>query len=455
MCISTVYEFCIRHQITSCKVLLAVSGGSDSVALFHLFVALQKRLDISEIGVAHVNHQLRPDESVREEEFVSQLAAKHGCRFHSKKLQGKSPDDPGIEEWARKERYRFFMEVKEEFGYKFIATGHTADDQAETILMRLSRGSGMQGLCGILPVREDGVVRPLISERKDTLQSWLEKKGLKWYEDSSNTNLKFKRNWIRHSIVPLLVEREPKAVENLASIAENMQEQARFCNPLINKWITDHVITDEANRIVLRKPEIDGDYFPAAEGCARLFREHGISFDRAHIVSFLKELHRSSGCFLLRDGWQFYPGKDRVEIVLNVHRKEESFSCRVPAPGTIDCDEAGYRFTTEFLSLKEWDGNFDVMNETVFLDAEKTGNVLIFRNINEKDIFLPLGYEKPVNCIRFLKKQKLSTFYRQSMGALAEGNGEIVWIPGVAMGHKCRIIPATKTIVRISCRSIS
>ncbi len=458
MCISTVYKFCKQHNVNSSKLLLAVSGGGDSVALIHLVVDLRERLMLSEIGVAHVNHGLRPEESDREEEFVSKLAQQNRCTFYSTKLQGKRCNDTGIEQWAREERYRFFTEVKEKFGYRFVATGHTADDQAETILMRIARGSGIAGLCGIHTVRDDGVIRPLLSLRKVQLRAWLEKKGHIWFEDPSNADQRYKRNWIRHSIIPHLKEREPKVVENLAAFADYMQAQKKFLNPLVNKWVTDHVIEEGTDRFVLNKPVNEKEYVLASEGCAQLFKKYGIPFEKGNIDGFLKEIKRKSGCFLLKGGWRFYPGKNQVEVISDAQatgHKRQVFSFHIQIPGETVCSDPGYRFSTTVQASEECNLHFNKSNWTVYLDAEKIGKELLFRRVKKEDAFQPLGYNRPVNCIRFLKNQRISSFYRQSTGVITNDDNKIVWIPGVAVAHGCRITSTTKTVFRIFCRSIS
>ena len=331
-----VIEFCNKHNIKSCKLLLAVSGGSDSVALFHLFITLKEQLSLEEIGVAHVNHGLRKGESEREEAFVSQLADQAGYRFHVRKLSGKSPEDAGVELWAREERYSFFWELKEKYGYTFVATGHTADDQAETVLMRIYRGSGLTGLCGIKAVREDGIIRPLIKLRREELTTWLGKNGKKWCEDRSNLDQKYKRNYMRHTVIPNLAKREPNIVEYLANFAEYMQQQMRSLMPLINKWIKEHVIEEEPGRFVLRKPDEKEEFFPASEGIALLFRKRDIPFEKKHIVNFLKDIKRKSGCFLLRGGWKFFPGTNTVEVVSEekiVTGKRNIDPCELKVPG--------------------------------------------------------------------------------------------------------------------------
>ena len=453
----TVVEFCNKHNVKSCKLLLAVSGGSDSIALFHLFITLKEQLALEEIAIAHVNHGLRKGESEREEAFISQLADQEGCRFHVRKLSGKSLEDSGVELWAREERYGFFRELMEKYGYTFVATGHTANDQAETVLMRIYRGSGLTGLCGIKAIREDGIIRPLIKLRREELTAWLEKNGKKWCEDRSNLDQKYKRNYIRHTVIPNLAKREPNIVEYLANFAEYMQEQMRGLMPRIHEWIKEHVIEEDSGRFVLRKPDKGEESFPASEGIALLFRKHDIPFEKKHIVNFLKYSKRKSGCFLLKGGWKFFPGKERVEVVSEekiVTGKRSVDSCKLRVPGETVCKDSGYIFVTTMHTKGDCALVYDVSNNTVFLDSEITGEKLFLREVKKSDTFKPLGFGKSVNIIKFLKNHYISDYYRNSMYVLADNSDTIIWIPGVAIGHEYRITDTTETLLKISRRRI-
>jgi tRNA(Ile)-lysidine synthetase-like protein len=133
------------------SVCAAVSGGCDSIALFHVLSALREKLGIARLGIAHVNHRLRGAESDADAAFVKDLSLKAGASFHEKIL-GPRPRKSGMEDWARQERYTFFNSLCKTEGYDYIATGHTADDQAETVLMRIMRGSGLKGLRAIAPI---------------------------------------------------------------------------------------------------------------------------------------------------------------------------------------------------------------------------------------------------------------------------------------------------------------
>lgn len=453
MCEKIVVEFCNKHNVKNCTILLAVSGGSDSVALFHLFVTLKEWLCIDEIGVAHVNHGLRPGESEQEEKFVSQLAIQAGCRFHVRRLDGKSFKDSGVEQWARNERYGFFSELMETFGYRYAATGHTADDQAETVLMRIYRGSGLTGLCGIKKKREDGVIRPLITLRREKLRVWLEKNEKKWYDDPSNCNRRFKRNYIRHRVIPDLLEREPNIIEYLVHFAEYIQEQMRIVMPLVNKWITEHVIEEEHDRFVLCKPDKREGSFPASEGIALLFRKHDIPFEKKHIVGFLKDIKRKSGCFILKGGWRFFPGVDSVEVIKEskiISRRRASDPCELKIPGQTECKNRGCVFNTERHTRENCEIQFDTSNNTVYVESKAAGEKFFLREVKRSDTFRPLGFAKPVHVVTFLKNQGISKYYRNSTYVLVDTTNTVIWIPGVAINHEYRIKDSTRTLLKIS-----
>lgn len=222
------------------RVAAAVSGGADSVALLRLLLDLREELGIV-LSVAHVNHKLRWEESDEDERFVAQLTQRHGLELHlhtapidgreseRKGLHKTAGAESGIEAAARKLRYDFFRDLARGGHLSKVATAHTLDDQAETILLRIFRGSGIRGLAGIHPriaLEERGqafgeAVRPLLGFRRAALQAFLRERGQEWREDSSNRNVAFLRNRVRHRLLPLIVEEfgEP-AIEHMSELAE-------------------------------------------------------------------------------------------------------------------------------------------------------------------------------------------------------------------------------------------
>ncbi len=214
------------------RVAAAVSGGADSVALFCLLLELRTELGIV-LSVAHVNHKLRGEESQGDERFVAELARQHGLELHACEATAGGRLDSeigtGIEAAARELRYEFFRELVRQGHVNKIATAHTIDDQAETVLLRIFRGTGIRGLSGIHPRivfeehgRELGeLVRPLLGFRRSALQEFLREQGQRWREDSSNRDIAFLRNRVRHRLLPIIGEEFGEAaIEHMAELAE-------------------------------------------------------------------------------------------------------------------------------------------------------------------------------------------------------------------------------------------
>jgi len=212
---------------------VAVSGGRDSMVLLDVLSEISHRRGLR-LTVLHVNHGLRP-ESGEEEAFVRQEAEKRGLPFlaHHAVL-----DEGNLEEAARKARLGFFATAKRDLKLDRIATGHTQSDQAETVLFRLLRGSGMAGLRGIQPVTAEGLVRPLLEISRTDVDAWVEERKLSFREDSSNSETRFARNRIRHQLLPLLSERwNPRIAETLARTAEiAAADEAFFAKAVEEVW---------------------------------------------------------------------------------------------------------------------------------------------------------------------------------------------------------------------------
>ncbi len=209
------------------RVAAAVSGGADSVALLELLLEARDRLGIV-VSVAHFNHRLRGAESDADAEFVATLAASRNIQFFG--AAAESAHESNVEARARHDRYAFFSQLVRQNAIGKIATAHTADDQAETVLARLLRGGGPAGLAGILPEIEEGaIVRPLLTTRREALRSWAASRGLAWREDPTNSDPRFLRNRLRHALIPEL-ERDynPNIVNILGHTAEVARADEAF-----------------------------------------------------------------------------------------------------------------------------------------------------------------------------------------------------------------------------------
>jgi tRNA(Ile)-lysidine synthase len=226
-----VAEFLNRHGLEHSTGILAVSGGPDSVALAHLCFELLKQSKIGQLIIAHVNHQLRGAESDADEQFVQLLAQVAGLSCKTTRIDAAAiakNEGDNLESIARRERYAWLTQLACEEKAAWVATGHTADDQAETVIFRLLRGSGVAGLSGVSQARAlaDGVVliRPTLTLRRQDLRDYLRQRNIPFRIDSSNEDLQFTRNRLRRELLPLLQEYNPAVVDVLCRLADQAKE---------------------------------------------------------------------------------------------------------------------------------------------------------------------------------------------------------------------------------------
>jgi len=204
------------------RVIVAVSGGPDSVCLLHV----ARELGIRVTGIAHVNHKLRGQASEEDERFVAAIARDMGLKFHSTAAVCSGGN---LEQTARRARREFFHDLTRRGLADRIALGHTRDDQAETVLFRMLRGSGLAGLVGILPVTAEGLIRPLLGVTRADVEAFLRERGIPWREDETNREAKFARNRIRHELLPRLKQDwNPHIAESLSRLADLAYEEERW-----------------------------------------------------------------------------------------------------------------------------------------------------------------------------------------------------------------------------------
>lgn len=239
--LARVQDAVARHRMCEPgeRIGVACSGGADSVALLEALRALAPQLGIT-LGVVHLNHSLRGEASDEDAAFVRELAAKHGLEAFVKRVDVASQAAEqgwNLEEAGRGARYGWFGELIEQGAFDRIATGHTRSDQAETVLFRLLRGAGPDGLSAILPVREPGVIRPLIGVSRAEVEAFLAARGIPHRDDESNQDDRFARNRIRRDLLPRL-EREwnPRAADALARLGDQAAEDAAYWEARLERW---------------------------------------------------------------------------------------------------------------------------------------------------------------------------------------------------------------------------
>jgi tRNA(Ile)-lysidine synthase len=460
------------------RLAAAVSGGADSVALLCLLLELRAELGVV-LSVAHVNHRLRGDESDKDARFVADLASQHGLELHVSEApldwHRNSEVGSGIEAAARELRYGFFRQLAREGHVAKIVTAHTLDDQAETVLLRIFRGTGIRGLSGVHPrisFEEQGrpfgeVIRPLLGFRRSALQEFLRERNQSWREDSSNRDIRFLRNRVRHRLLPIITEEFGEAsVEHmgeLAEIARAEEEHWRHGHPeiaaasgdagdrprqaaslavgplfalplagrrrLLRAWLEANArdasisfrLIEEALELARgslhKTSDKTSDKTSADKTSAgkRLELPGGRSFLRSHLRAGRQELLLESEAF---------DGRQQTGI-----GRPANYAHALPVPGAVAVPELGARFEARVVAA---DGVTEGERGQL-LAAELMPNQVLIRNWRPGDRFWP-AHTAAAKKVKELLSDRHATGAEKKLWpvAVAEGSG-LVWMRGFAV----------------------
>ena len=413
------------------RVGVAVSGGADSVALVRIMLELRPELGIV-LSVVHFNHKLRGVEAEADEHFVAQLAQRYKLELHASggdvAAHARS-QHLSTEAAARQLRYRYFRRLFEDQKLNRIATGHTLDDQAETVLLRIVRGAGTRGLAGIYPQlqvkgSQFSVVRPLLQTRRRLLETYLAKMGQDWREDSSNRDLRHARNRVRHGILPRL-ERSlnPSVRETLAETADIARSEEEYWQNEVDRVLSKVWQAEErtleltalaALPLALRRRVVRA----AAESL-------GLRLEFRHVEEVL-ELVGGSRSATLPQGWVISLGTGRLQFACPSPAAANSdFEYRLSVPGAVEVPEAGTRFEAALVSGSAASGyNPDHMLDPALLQKELT-----VRNWRAGDRYWPAHSKAPKKIKELLQERKLTGLERKLWPVGVSGQ-EIVWVRG-------------------------
>lgn len=409
-------------------VLLAFSGGGDSVALFHLL-----RLSQIPFAAAHVNYGLRAHESDEDARFCESLCAQFAVPFFLHECAaGTFSGKTGIQEKARDIRYAFFRKLMWEHRFSGIFTAHHADDQAETVLLNLFRGTGMKGLSGIKPSHED-VYRPLLKFKKSELSAFLVSHGFTWREDSSNRKNDYTRNKLRNRILPLLYREFPSAFEAIAGTSARLQQDKSLLDYLLK-----FLLLSEENRISLS--ELSS--IPISlRGTAlfHLFSDYGLNPKSAEELAHAaqkgnagKMIHTRTHRFLV----------DRECILISA--ADDSDESDVVWVYEHSPEIPGYQ--VKFIIPQDFGYFSDGRN--AFLDADTLEFPLLWRNWERGDRMTPLGMKGSKKVSDMLTDAKTDRFKKDNTHVLLSG-GNIVWLEGIRPADSSKITENTSRILAI------
>ena len=375
------------------RVLLSMSAGKDSMAMLQLMLQLRDEYSL-EIGVFHLNHEMRGGESDADEKMLRELALRYEIPFFCRHHDFKSAAESGMsfEEHARQVRYRMTAEIMHEHGYTRLCTAHNRDDQAETILMRVLSGTGIHGLAGMQPSR-DNISRPIMWASADEVYAFLEETGVQWREDRTNRENLYLRNFIRNSLLPLAEERFPSAKNSLSSLGRLASEHRQMMTHLIHRAYPDLIIRVQ-DGIALRYRDIISIKPLFMETCAGLVRETFQLYVDRHMLEELYRtvqsarghatLYQARGLRIMKTRYEgeevllFSSGsaddiRGEWEYVLPL---EDGATCIIP--------EAGISLQIQYVNHQQFTVD-PVKNDRVYLDPGDDNGKLVIRNRREGD----------------------------------------------------------------------
>jgi len=441
------------------RVVVGVSGGVDSMVLLHLLNACRQEFDLSLI-VAHVNHGLRPTESEKEAELVQKesqrlcLTFEYG-QFHAKEFQ--KVRGVSLQDACRRIRFHFFNALLQKYGANKIALGHHADDQVETVLLRLMRGSGLKGLKGMLPIREGKVIRPLLEVWRREIESFAEAMKISYLLDSSNLRKNYLRNRLRLSLIPLIEkEYQPNLKEILLKASAILREE----NDYLERGAEEayhKIVQEEKEAISFRFSEYQSLH-PAIQWriihrlLGRIYSEEVTIEEREGSVidHVYKQLHQPCSSFLMELPHGVFLEKryDFVSGKKGWLKPIPPFEVELISPGRTYIKEIEKEVMIEEISRSDRVEDFCWLHYTAFFDYESLQFPLRIRNLRPGDRFQPLGVKGTQKLKEFFIDHKIPKFERPRIPLLTSGE-MIAWVVGFRIDERVKVTENTQRVLRV------
>jgi tRNA(Ile)-lysidine synthase len=434
-------NFIAEHQLFSPQdsLLVAVSGGIDSMVLAHLLHQTGYRFSL-----AHVNFGLRGDESEGDEQFVLQTAEKYSVACFTKYLNAQwtaEKEQISIQMAARKLRYEWFLSLLKQYGYQYVLTAHHQNDVLETVLYNLVRGTGIAGLHGIQP-KQNHLVRPLLFATKQEVLQYAQAQNLAWREDSSNKSSKYHRNLLRNEVIPLLKKINPTIEATLQQTVEKVAAVERIFEEQIN-LLAQKVTTQEGNIIYIDIALLNSE----KELLIKLFYLlKPYNFNYTQTQQIIETLYRPAGRLFESDTHTLV--KDRTHLVISPRTITDFTPLQVSKTMNIAYNQHLSLHIQQFTKPAEYE--IEKSASVACIDKQKLVFPLVARTWRQGDKFQPLGMKGMKKISDFLIDKKIPLNLKDKIWVLCNGNGEIVWVIGHRIDDRYKVTTNTTEVYRVA-----
>ena len=434
-------------------IIVAVSGGVDSVVLLDLLMTVSEFFFLT-LGVVHVNHKIRGSESDQDEQFVRDLCEEKGIPFFYSSLPLQSPDSSeSWEAYARRFRYQFFEQIRKKGKYDLVATAHHADDQAETILMHVIEGSGIQGLIGIRE-RRSKIIRPLLPFIKQQVVEYARDKKLDYRTDPTNKDITYKRNYIRHELIPGILRLNPGFPHSISRLTKNIQELDNLVRCQVKNKIKKIVIGSENGILTLDAEQLTREPVMIQKRLIHhlLFSDFHTSMWRSPIWSNLEAfLEKSSvgDIFQLPNRWRML--KDRKQFILQQVSKKE-----INRENQEVSFEPGKRLS---VTIQHHTLEMTVLSEPVEFSKDPCIELVDYSRLSGKKMTLrvwksgdrmkPLGSGGFKKVSDILIDEKVNRFEKENQFVLITGD-QIVWLCGIRLDERFKVRGDTRKVAQLN-----
>ena len=454
------------------SVLVGVSGGPDSVALLHVLLIIAPRFSLR-LGVAHLNHCLRQEDSDNDAEFVASLAEKLNLPYYIKREDVRKyqlENKLSLEEAARRIRHTFYDQAAEKNRFNKIALGHHSDDNAELVLMYIFRGSGLLGISGIPPVRDTQnrniqIVRPFIKLSKSEIIDFLTTKELNYVSDRTNKETRYLRNRIRHYLIPTLKKSyNPRIIETLGRLAAIVGSEEEWIEDVIHPIYEKAVLDIQDDKVTLSIESLGGIHVAAKRRVIRkaIAKVKGdlrrVTF--SHIDSAISLLDKGPACWSLdlpnririkRNGDVLLFSKEKGAlrgIDVNIGNGETvSFEYKIPKPTTLFIKEIGAHLKLSEIGVEKLPDFSNIGHQAAFFDINALSFPLTLRNFRPGDRFKPLGMTGTQKVKKYFINKKVLKTKRERCPILLSRD-KIVWVVGHRIDESVKVIPSTKKALK-------